>query len=93
MDVQIQVFFTSILVGDVGQIHALAALPPEKEPPVLADRSLCGPQSRSGRYRIVKILDLTGTQIRTPSVVQTVTSSYTDCATGALKREVLLAIN
>jgi hypothetical protein len=32
-----------------GQFHALAALPPEKEPRYLLDRRLCRPQSRSGR--------------------------------------------
>jgi hypothetical protein len=28
------VFFTSTLIGGEGQLHVLAALPPEKEPPV-----------------------------------------------------------
>jgi hypothetical protein len=32
-----------------GHLHALAALPPEKEPPVPLDRRLGGPQKRSGR--------------------------------------------
>jgi hypothetical protein len=32
-----------------GQLHALATLPPGKEPLVPLDRSLGGPQSRSGR--------------------------------------------
>jgi hypothetical protein len=32
-----------------GQLHAPAALPPEKEPQVPLDRMLGGPQSRSRR--------------------------------------------
>jgi hypothetical protein len=32
-----------------GQLHASAALPTEKEPPLPLDRRLGGPQSRSGR--------------------------------------------
>jgi hypothetical protein len=32
-----------------GQLHAAAALPPEKQPPYPLDWRMCGPQSRSGR--------------------------------------------
>lgn len=31
-----------------GQLQALAALPPEKDPPVPHNRTLCGLQSQSG---------------------------------------------
>jgi hypothetical protein len=34
VDVYIYIFLTSVLVGGDGQIHAPAALPPGKEPPV-----------------------------------------------------------
>jgi hypothetical protein len=33
-----------------GQLHAPAALPPEKEPPYALDRRLGGPQNRCGRH-------------------------------------------
>jgi hypothetical protein len=39
-----------------GQLHALAYLPPGKEPLVTLDRRLGGPQSRSGRCGIEKYL-------------------------------------
>jgi hypothetical protein len=43
-----------------GQLHAPAALPPEKEPPV----PIGGPQSRSGRRGEEKILDPTGFELQ-----------------------------
>jgi hypothetical protein len=47
------------------------------------DRRLRGSKSRSGRYREIKILDLSGA--RTPTtVVQPVASRYTECAKVAL---------
>jgi hypothetical protein len=49
------------------------------------DRRLGGPQSLSGRYGEVKILDPTGIQTPTPRSVQHVASRYMDWATGALK--------
>jgi hypothetical protein len=43
-----------------GQLYVPAALPPGKEPEPM-DRSLGGPQSRSGRRGEEKIIDPTGT--------------------------------
>jgi hypothetical protein len=45
------------------------------------DRRLGGPQSLSGWYGEIKILDPTGTRTTTPSVVEPVVSRYTDYAT------------
>jgi hypothetical protein len=42
------------------------------------DRRLGGPQSRSGRRGEEKILEPTGTQTPTSSVIQPVASRYTD---------------
>ena len=55
-----------------GQVHAPAVLPPGKENLYPLCRSLCGPQSRSGRVR--KISPPSGYDPRT---VQTVTNLYT----------------
>jgi hypothetical protein len=62
------------------QLHAPAALPPGKEPPVPLDRRLGGPQSRSGRHGEEKILTPTGTRNSEPSVLRFLASRYTDCA-------------
>lgn len=48
-----------------------------------SDRKLGGPQSRSGLYGEVKILDSTVTRTPKPEVVQLVASCFTDCATAA----------
>jgi hypothetical protein len=63
-----------------GQLHAPAALPPEKRPRYPFYRRLGGPQSRSGRYGEVKIFDPTGTRTPAPLVVPPVASRYTDWA-------------
>jgi hypothetical protein len=63
-----------------GQLHASAASPPGKEPPVPMDRRLGGPQSRSGRFGKEKILHPTRIRTPTPSVVQPVASRYIDYA-------------
>jgi hypothetical protein len=47
-----------------GQLHAPAALPPGKETRYPLDRRLGGPQSRSGQYGEVKILDPIGLELR-----------------------------
>jgi hypothetical protein len=48
-----------------GQLHALAALPPGKEPPYPLDRRLVGPQSRCGRCGEGKnLLPLSGIESR-----------------------------
>jgi hypothetical protein len=63
-----------------GQLHAPAALPQRKDPPVYPfDRRLGGPQSRSGQHGKEKILDSNSD----PSVVHPVASHYTDCAIAA----------
>jgi hypothetical protein len=49
-----------------GQLHAPAALPPGKEPPVSIGQEVGGPQSRSGGRGEEKILDRTGTRTPTP---------------------------
>jgi hypothetical protein len=49
-----------------GQLHFLAALAPEKQPPV---RELSGPQSRSGRRGEEKNVAPTGTRTPTPRPV------------------------
>jgi hypothetical protein len=51
--------------------------PREKSPRYPLDRRLGGPQSRSGRFGEVKIIDPTGTRTPTP---QSSNSRYTDCA-------------
>jgi hypothetical protein len=61
-------------------IFVMAALPLGKSPWYPFYRRLGGPQSRSGRYGEVKILDPTGTWTPTPLVVQPVASCYTDWA-------------
>jgi hypothetical protein len=62
-------------MGVSGQRHAPAALYPRgKRPRYPSDRSLGGPQSRSGRRDSASVGD------RTP-VVQSVVSHYTDGAT------------
>jgi hypothetical protein len=67
------------------QLHAPAALPPEKSHTrYLVDMKLRRPQRWSRRHREVKILDPTGTRTPTPSVVEPVASHYTDCDTGAI---------
>jgi hypothetical protein len=48
------------------QFHALTALPPGKEAPEPIDKKLDGPQSKSGRYGEVTILDPTRTDALTP---------------------------
>jgi hypothetical protein len=53
-------------VGVSGQLHALATLPPGKNPRNSFNRKIGGPQRRSGRHREVKTLDLNGTRIPTP---------------------------
>jgi hypothetical protein len=63
VDVYIHLFLTSALVGG-GQLHAPAALPPGKAPPVPLDRRLGGPQSRSGRCEEQKIFFLTELELR-----------------------------
>jgi hypothetical protein len=52
-----------------------------KSPWYPLDRRLGGPQSRSGQYGEVKILDPTGTRTPDFSVVQPIASCYTDYAT------------
>jgi hypothetical protein len=69
-----------------GQLHAPAVLPRAKGPRYPLDRRLGGPQSRSGLFGEVKILDPTGTRTPTLSVVQPVTSCYADWTTVALKQ-------
>jgi hypothetical protein len=63
-----------------GQLHAPAALPPEKSPRYPFYRRLGGPQSRSGRYEELKIFYPTGTRTPPPRVVQPIASRYTDWA-------------
>jgi hypothetical protein len=58
----------------------------------LLDRGLGGLYTRSGRYGEVKILGTTETQIPTHSVVQSVSSCYTDCAIVALAKYVATLI-
>jgi hypothetical protein len=59
VDVQIQIFWTSALAGGEWLASGL------ESPRYPMDRRLGGPQSRSGQYGEVKILDPTGT--RTPT--------------------------
>jgi hypothetical protein len=58
-----------------GQFHAPTALLPGGKPRYPFDRRLCGPQSRSGRFREEKNLDPAG--IRTP-IVEPVVPRFTD---------------
>jgi hypothetical protein len=58
-----------------GQLHAPIALPLWKEPQYPMDRRLGGPQSLSGGHGEEKIVDPTGTQTPTSSVVQPVSQS------------------
>jgi hypothetical protein len=52
-------------MGEVsGQLHAPAALHPEKESRYLLDRRLGRPQSRSGRLGKKKLLTLPGLELR-----------------------------
>jgi hypothetical protein len=55
-----------------GQLHAPAALPPEKEPRHPVNRRVGGPQSEYGRRGEEKIRNPTGTRNSDPSVVQPV---------------------
>jgi hypothetical protein len=64
VDVEIHVFLTSTLVEMSCQPRASAALPPRRSPRYPSDMRLSEPQSRSGRYESMKILEPTGT--RTP---------------------------
>jgi hypothetical protein len=50
------------------QLHDLSALPPGKSPRCALERRLDGPQSRSGRYGEIKILDSTRTRTPTPYI-------------------------
>jgi hypothetical protein len=58
----------------VVSITPLPPYPPGEEPPVLICRRLGGPQSRSGRYGEVKILDPKGT--RTPTLLSCTVFSW-----------------
>jgi hypothetical protein len=62
---------------EISQLHALAALLPEKEPKCPLDRWLGGPQNRSGRCGEEKNLILLGN--RTPAD-QHAARGYIDCA-------------
>jgi hypothetical protein len=66
-----------------GQLHAPAALPTGKKPPYPLDRTLDGPQSRSGRRGEKKILDPVGTRTPDSSAVQPAARRYTDRAIAA----------
>jgi hypothetical protein len=61
-----------------GQLHAPAALPPGKEPPVPIGRKMGGPQCRSER-RGENTLSYLGSNSN-PSLVQPVANHYTDYA-------------
>jgi hypothetical protein len=63
-----------------GQLHAPAALPPEKSPRYPFYRRFGGPQNRSGRYGEVKIFTLPGLELPPHLVIQPVASHYTDWA-------------
>jgi hypothetical protein len=63
-----------------GHLRAPAALRAEKEPPHPFYWRFGGAQSRSGRRGEENILDPTGTQTPTSSIVQPVASRYTDYA-------------
>jgi hypothetical protein len=76
-------FSSPTIVGEIGHLHALAALPPRKEPPVPFEWRLGGPQSRCGRYATVKLVALTGTRTSERSVFKPVGIRYTDNATEA----------
>jgi hypothetical protein len=49
VDVQIYIFLTLAIIGGEWSAYAPATLPPRNIPQCSLDRSLCGPQSRSGR--------------------------------------------
>jgi hypothetical protein len=68
----------------------LPLFPQEKGPWYPLDGRLGGLQSRSGLYRELKILDLTGTNSDT-SVIQPIGSDYTDYVTAAHYSDVLLS--
>jgi hypothetical protein len=68
-------FLTSALIEMSGQLHAPAALLPEKKFRYSLERSLGGPLRRSGRCGEEKGLALPG--IRTPAI-QLLASHYTD---------------
>jgi hypothetical protein len=70
-----------------GQHHVAVALPPGRSPRYPLYRRLGGPQSRSGRFREVKILYPSRGSNSDPSVVQTVAKRYNDYATAYLTCE------
>jgi hypothetical protein len=74
VDVQIDIFLTSVLLGG-----GWLALSPGKSPRYPLYSSLGGPQSRSERHGEVKIPYPTGTRTPELSVVENVASPYTDC--------------
>jgi hypothetical protein len=74
-------------MGVGGQLHAPAALPPEKRPRYPLYRRLGGPQGRSGRMR--KISPPPGFDPRT---VLPVASRYTDWAIAAHKGSAVSAL-
>jgi hypothetical protein len=60
------IFLTSALVGGEWSVSRSCRFTPGKEPRYPFYRRLGGPQSRSGQYGEVKILDPTGTRTPTP---------------------------
>jgi hypothetical protein len=65
--VQLHIFLISALVGGVtSQLHAAPALTPEQKPPVSTGEETGCPQSQSGHYEEVKILDHIGTRTQIP---------------------------
>jgi hypothetical protein len=77
VDVWIHIFLTSALAGGEWS----ASCPGRFTLGTHWIEGLGGPQRRSGQFGEEKILDLTGNRIPEPSVVQPVTSHYTDYAT------------
>jgi hypothetical protein len=70
----VHVFLTSALAGG----EWLASSPSHFNPDTSLDMRLGGPQSRSGRRGEEKIVDPTGTRTPTSSVMQPVSSRYSD---------------
>jgi hypothetical protein len=81
-----------IVGGEWSASHPGRFTPRGKRPRYQLDNRLSGPQSRTGRYEKVKILDPTGTRTPTPSVVHPVARRYTAYVTTTKKMIVKFSV-